>query len=107
MNKVLSKKVEYHPKALAASSLLMGLGGEKCTLQFERQDEAFKGVLQLRFLPTSGVDWLCGASFKSHWLTAVEPNDDGSYTICVRIPDDEYADMVAESYEHTVEVFND
>ena len=104
MNKVLNTKVGARTKASAADLLLMAHVGEKCMLQFERQDEVFEGVLC--YLDNDDA-WQCDAIFQAHWLTAVEPNDDGSYTICVRIPDDEYADMVAESYEHTVEVFND
>ena len=97
MNKVLSKKVEDHPKTSAAESLLMKLEGRECTLQFERQDEAFSGVLVDSLY--SRASWICGASFKSHWLTAIELNDDATYTICVRIPDDEYGEMVADFVE--------
>ena len=94
MNKSLSKKVRARTKA-SAHLLLMGLLGRKCTLQFERQDEVFKGVLRSRFLSMNGEEWFCGASFKPHWLTAVEPNDDATYTICVRIPNDEYEDLMS------------
>ena len=87
--KTLNKKA--HPKTSAADLLLMGIVGKKCTLEFDRQDEVFKGVLRMSWSGT----WFCDASFESHWLTAIMPND-GSYTICVRIPDDEYAEMVAE-----------
>ena len=101
MNKVLNKKIPVRTKASAANLLLVAHMGEKCTLQFERQDEVFEGVLRL----SSDCEvWNCGASFESHWLTAIKPNDDGSYTICVRIPDDEYAEMVAEFEEEQGEI---
>ena len=93
--KTLNTKVEADSKALAAKVLLKYLVGWRCQLEFERQDEAFSGVLQ----PSDGDAWQCDAIFEAHWLTAVEPNDDGSYTICVRIPDNEYAEMVAEFEE--------
>ena len=102
MNKVLNAKT--HLKRSAAEVLLMALFGKRCQLEFERQDEVFEGVLYSSY---GDLDWQCDATFDTHWVNAVEPNDDGSYTIHVRIPDDEYAEMVAESYEHTVEVFND
>ena len=93
MNKVLNKKIPVRTKASAANLLLVAHMGEKCTLEFERQDEVFEGFLGSSI---NGEVWFCGASFKPHWLTAIMPNDDGSYTICVRIPDNEYAEMVAE-----------
>ena len=95
--KTLTAKVEEHPKTSAAEMLLIELLCDTCQLQFERQDEVFEGVLVGS--SDNDTDWVCGASFKPHWLTAILINDDGSYTICVRIPDDEYAEMVAEFEE--------
>ena len=100
----LTAKVQAHPKTSAAELLLMELVGERCQLEFERQDEVFEGVLRSSF---DDLTWECDATFEAHWLTAIGVDDDGSYTIYVRVPDGEFADMVAESYEHTVEVFND
>lgn len=87
--KTLTAKVEVHPKTSAADLLLMELMGEKCTLKFDRQDEVFEGVLRSS---SNDAAWTCGASFEAHWLTAIEVNDDGSYTIYVRVPDDEFAE---------------
>ena len=93
--KTLNTKAEAHPKTSAVEVLLMELVGERCQLEFERQDEAFEGVLNSSF---DDLTWVCGASFEAHWLNSVGVNDDGTYTICVRIPDDEYAEM-AEEFE--------
>ena len=88
----LPAKVEAHPKTSAVEVLLMELVGERCKLEFERQDEVFEGVLNSSF---DDLTWVCGATFEAHWLNAVGVNDDGSYTICVRIPDGEYADLLS------------
>jgi len=86
--KKLTTKVQEHPKTSAADLLLMELMGGTCQLQFERQDEVFEGVLHL----SDGGAWQCDAIFQAHWLNAIEVYDDGSYTICVRIPDGEFAE---------------
>ena len=100
--KKLSAMVQVNQKASAAEVLLIELLGEVCQLQFERQNEAFSGVLL--GASDNDTEWFCGASFKAHWLTAIEVHDDGSYTICVRIPDDEYAEMLADFEEEQGEI---
>ena len=72
--------------------MLMVHVGEKCTLQFERQDEVFNGVLRSSDGDTA---WQCGAVFQAHWLESIELNDDGTKNICVRIPDNEYEDLLS------------
>ena len=89
--KTLNKKART--KTSVAGLLLMQLVGRVCRLQFERQDESFADFLQSSI---DGEDWVCGASFKPHWVNAIEVNRDATYTICVRIPDDEYAEMVSD-----------
>ena len=85
----LTAKVQAHPKTSAAELLLMELVGERCQLEFERQDEVFEGVLRSSF---DDLTWECDATFEAHWLTAIGVNDDGSYTIYVRVPDSEFAE---------------
>ena len=94
--KTLTAKVQAHPKTSAAEVLLMELVGERCQLEFERQVEVFEGVLRSSF---DDLTWECDATFEARWLTSIGVNDDGSYTIYVHIPDDEYAEMVAEFEE--------
>ena len=83
-------KIRVQLKTSAAD--LMGLVGKKCTLKFDRQDEVFEGVLC--YLDNDDA-WQCDAIFQAHWIESIEPNDDGTYTICVRIPDDEYEDLLS------------
>jgi len=85
----------------AVELLLMELVGERCQLEFERQDEVFEGVLNSSF---DDLTWVCGATFEAHWLNAIGVNDDGSYTIYVRVPDDEHAEMVADFEEEQGEI---
>ena len=89
--KSLTAKVEAHPKTSAVEVLLVELMGERCQLEFERQDEVFEGVLNSSF---DDLTWVCGATFEAHWVNSIGVNDDGSYTIYVRVPDDEYAEGV-------------
>ena len=90
--KSLTAKVEVHPKTSAVEVLLVELMGERCQLYFARQDEVFEGVLSSSF---DDLTWVCGATFKAHWVNAIEINRDATYTICVRIPDDEYEDLLS------------
>ena len=99
--KTLSTKVQAHPKTSAVEVLLMELVGERCQLEFERQDEVFEGVLRSSF---GDLTWECDATFEAHWLNAIGINDDGSYTIYVRVPDDEYAEMAEEFEEEQGEI---
>ena len=85
-------KVEAPPKTSAVEVLLVELMGERCQLEFERQDEAFEGVLNSSF---DDLTWVCGATFKAHWVNAIEINRDATYTICVRIPDSEHEDLLS------------
>ena len=87
-----NKQLARLPKENAADLLLMEMMGETCQLSFDRQDEVFTGVLN-----SSDCDsgWRCDAFFRAHWLAAIELNDDATYTICVRIPDDEYEDLLS------------
>ena len=90
--KALKAKVKTHPKTSAVEVLLMELMGERCQLYFARQDELFEGVLGSL---DSYATWTCGATFEAHWVNAIEINCDATYTICVRIPDDEYEDLLS------------
>ena len=87
--KTLNTKVQEHPKTSAVEVLLMELMGERCQLEFDRQDEVFEGVLRSSF---DDLTWECDATFEAHWLNAIGVNDDGSYTIYVRVPDGEFAE---------------
>ena len=66
MNKVLNRKGQARTKTSAVNLLLVDLMGERCQLYFKRQDELFEGVLRI-----NDADWICGASFKPHWVLSL------------------------------------
>ena len=87
-----SQRMSRPIKEGPADEMLVIHMGETCSLEFERQEEVFSGVLRSSDDDTA---WQCGAVFQAHWLESIKLNGDGTKSICVRIPDDEYEDLLS------------